>query len=328
MVGSSSPLDALDIARAYMRAWNRRDRAALDAAYHPDAVAELFAPVASEDGERWSGRAAIVAGLDAFFAAYDGALAGGQFFEVRTVARIETGWTHVEWTARLSQRPAAATDTAEETAYAGYFHFRIRDGLIAEQRAVAHATELSGAPLSHPEALQAQAARADGGSGEGPPRGSRLYPSRPIVGVGAVIIADGQVVLIKRKFEPLAGQWSLPGGSLEVGETLEAGVAREMLEETGLEVEVGPVVDVFDRILLDAERRVRYHFVLIDYLCTPRGGELRAASDVADARLVDPDQLAEYRLTPKAEDVIRKGVARWKALLLAAAPEEIHGHPE
>ena len=79
----------------------------------------------------------------------------------------------------------------------------------------------------------------------------------------------GKVVLVKRRFEPLAGQWSLPGGRLELGETLEAGLAREMLEETGLEVEVGPVVDVFDRILLDPERKVRYHYVLIDYLCRP-----------------------------------------------------------
>ena len=83
-----------------------------------------------------------------------------------------------------------------------------------------------------------------------PEKSPRIYPSRPIVGVGAVIIDDGRVVLIKRRYEPLAGQWSLPGGTLEVGETLEAGVAREMLEETGLEVEVGPVIDVFDRILL------------------------------------------------------------------------------
>jgi ADP-ribose pyrophosphatase YjhB (NUDIX family) len=119
------------------------------------------------------------------------------------------------------------------------------------------------------------------------------------------------VVLIKRRFEPLAGQWSIPGGSLEVGETLEAGVAREMLEETGLHVDVGPVVDVFDRILLDGDHKVRYHFVLIDYLCTPRGGELRAASDVADVALVAPDDLGPYRLTPKADAVIRKALAIW-----------------
>ena len=98
-------------------------------------------------------------------------------------------------------------------------------------------------------------------------------------------------MLIKRKFEPLAGQWSLPGGTLELGESLEAGVAREMREETGLEVEVGPVVEVFDRILLDTEGRVRYHFVLIDYLCRPIGGRLVAGSDVADAVLADPTTL-------------------------------------
>ena len=119
---------------------------------------------------------------------------------------------------------------------------------------------------------------------------------------------DGKVVLVKRRFEPLAGQWSLPGGRLELGETLEAGLAREMLEETGLEVEVGPVVDVFDRILLDPERNVRYHYVLIDYLCRPIGGTLTHGSDVAAAELVDPGELDRYRLTPKATSVIEKAL--------------------
>lgn len=137
---------------------------------------------------------------------------------------------------------------------------------------------------------------------------SREYPERPIVGVGAVIIQDGRVVLIRRKYEPLAGQWSLPGGALEIGETLEAGVAREMLEETGLEVEVGPVIEVFDRITFDATRRVRYHFVLIDYLCWPIGGELRAGSDVDDVALVDPSELARYEITAKATAVIHRGL--------------------
>jgi ADP-ribose pyrophosphatase YjhB (NUDIX family) len=120
---------------------------------------------------------------------------------------------------------------------------------------------------------------------------------------------DGKVVLVKRRFEPLAGQWSLPGGRLELGETLEAGLAREMLEETGLDVEVGPVVDVFDRILLDPERKVRYHYVLIDYLCRPIGGALAHGSDVAAAELVDTGDLGRYRLTPKATSVIEKAVA-------------------
>ena len=129
------------------------------------------------------------------------------------------------------------------------------------------------------------------------------------MGVGAVIVHEGNVVLIKRKFEPLAGQWSLPGGTLELGESLEAGVAREMREETGLEVEVGPVVEVFDRILLDLDGRVRYHFVLIDYLCRPIGGQLVAGSDVADAVLADPTTLSNYRMTPKAVSVIERALA-------------------
>ncbi len=137
---------------------------------------------------------------------------------------------------------------------------------------------------------------------------TRQYPERPIVGVGAVILDAGQVVLIRRRYEPLAGRWSLPGGTLEVGETLEAGVARELREETGLEVEVGPVIEVFDRILLDEERRVRYHFVLIDYLCWPVGGHLRAGSDVDAAALVDPAALEPYDLTPKATAVIARGL--------------------
>ncbi len=148
-----------------------------------------------------------------------------------------------------------------------------------------------------------------------PEKSPRIYPSRPIVGVGAVIVDDeGRVVLIKRRYEPLAGQWSLPGGTLEVGETLEAGVAREMLEETGLEVEVGPVIDVFDRILLDADKKVRYHFVLVDYLCRPRGGSLAADSDVTDAVYAHPEHLAEYKLTAKAEEMIRKGVDLWRRI--------------
>ena len=136
----------------------------------------------------------------------------------------------------------------------------------------------------------------------------RQYPSRPIVGVGAVVLDAGRVVLIRRRFEPLAGHWSLPGGTLELGETLEAGVAREILEETALTVSVGPVIEVFDRIMLDEERRVRYHFVLVDYLCRRISGDLRAGSDVDAAVLVDPGALAQYGLTAKATAVINRGL--------------------
>jgi 8-oxo-dGTP diphosphatase len=137
---------------------------------------------------------------------------------------------------------------------------------------------------------------------------TRIYPDRPYVGVGAVIVRDGQVLIVKRKYDPLAGQWSLPGGGVELGETLEASVTREMLEETGLDIEVGPVIEVFDRITRDERGEVRYHFVLVDYLCWPIGGELRASSDVADARFVDPAELPHYKLTAKADEVIARAL--------------------
>ncbi|OFW03206.1 MAG: hypothetical protein A3I61_01110 [Acidobacteria bacterium RIFCSPLOWO2_02_FULL_68_18] len=136
----------------------------------------------------------------------------------------------------------------------------------------------------------------------------REYPERPIVGVGAVIVSGGGVLVVRRRYEPLAGRWSLPGGALELGETLESGVRREMLEETGLEVEVGPVIEVFDRILLDETRRVRYHFVLVDYLCWPVGGELGPGSDVDAAVFVRPTELDPYDLTTKARAVIDRAL--------------------
>ena len=114
---------------------------------------------------------------------------------------------------------------------------------------------------------------------------------------------------MKRRFEPLAGQWSLPGGAVDVGETLAECVTREMREETGLEVEVGAVIEVFDRIMHDAGGRVQYHYVLVDYVCRPVGGTLAAASDVADVAWVNPGDLTRFHLTDKAIEVIRQGIA-------------------
>jgi len=136
----------------------------------------------------------------------------------------------------------------------------------------------------------------------------RKYPDRPYVGIGGIIVHEGRVVLVKRRFEPLAGQWSIPGGAVETGETLESCLIREMAEETGFVVEVGPVVEVLDRITHDDDGRVLYHFVLIDYLCWPVGGELRAGSDVAEAVLVEPSELAQYQLTEKALAVIERAL--------------------
>src|SRR5205809_2114809 len=114
----------------------------------------------------------------------------------------------------------------------------------------------------------------------------RRHPERPIVAVGAVILDGDRVLLVKRGQEPLKGEWSLPGGAIEIGETLEAAVVREVREETCLDVEVGPLVDVVNRITRDAEGRVDYHFVVVDYLCRPLGGTLACASDAAAAEWV------------------------------------------
>ena len=139
----------------------------------------------------------------------------------------------------------------------------------------------------------------------GAPSG-REYPSRPMVGVGGIVFVGGKVLLIKRRFEPLAGRWSLPGGALEVGETLAEGLAREMKEETGLDVQVGPVVDVFDRITRDEQGRARFHYVLVDFLCAVRAGAPVAGSDVSEVALADPDGLGSYELTPKTAEVIAR----------------------
>ena len=138
---------------------------------------------------------------------------------------------------------------------------------------------------------------------------NREFPSQPIVGVGAVIIQDGRAVLVRRGGEPLAGEWSVPGGVLELGETLRRGAEREALEETGLLVRAGEVLEVFDSIVPASDGRVRYHFVLIDFLCTVEGGELRAGGDAADVRWAAADDLAALSLRPDIDAVIRKGLA-------------------
>lgn len=136
----------------------------------------------------------------------------------------------------------------------------------------------------------------------------REYPDRPLVGVGAVIIQDDRVVVVKRASEPLKGRWSIPGGMLELGEKLREATAREALEETGLIVEAGDVLDVFDAIYVDPTGLTQYHYVLIDFLCRPVGGELRAGSDVSEARWVAESELEVLGMTENTLKVIRKGL--------------------
>ncbi len=135
---------------------------------------------------------------------------------------------------------------------------------------------------------------------------SREYPDRPYVGVGGVVIEDGRVLLIRRANEPRQGEWSIPGGLVETGETLEYAVARELQEETGLVVRPLGVIEVFERIVLDGKGRARYHFVLIDYLCERLEGNARAGSDVLDVAWVEEAQLGRYEISEKAAEIIRK----------------------
>src|SRR3974377_1492479 len=134
---------------------------------------------------------------------------------------------------------------------------------------------------------------------------AREYPELPVVGVGGVLMEEGRTLLIKRGSEPLLGQWSIPGGTLELGESLQEGVAREMLEETGLEVPWLDMIEVFDRIYLEPEEKIvngkprpKYHYVIVDYLCERLNGTAKAGSDVTDIAFSAEDELEKFHLTP------------------------------
>lgn len=288
------PTDPFDTVRRLYRALNAGDLDEIGRVYDQDATAELvFDGMFTVDG-----RHAILEHYRALLARWRGRV------DVQMVGGIQTGWgwAQADWI----EFGAGAGTGGLEPHRAGHSHFLIDNGRIRRHRRVITATG--------PEAIARLRPQNE--------RASRRYPARPIAGVGAVILcplhgdpcaplatnASPGVVLIKRLHEPLAGHWTLPGGTLDLGETLESGAAREALEETGLVVDVGPVVDVFDRILLDDEGKVRYHFVLIDYLCRPIGGALAAGSDAADIVIADPDDLEPYRLAAKATDIIRRAV--------------------
>ncbi len=148
---------------------------------------------------------------------------------------------------------------------------------------------------------------------------SREYPERPVVGVGGVIIDQGRTLLIRRGSEPLLGEWSIPGGTLELGESLQEGVVRELLEETGIEVRVLDLIEVFDRIypgdgsLGAVQVRPRFHFVIADYLCECLSGDPRAGSDVTDVAFAREDELTRFHLTETATRVVKKAFAMSRA---------------
>lgn len=145
---------------------------------------------------------------------------------------------------------------------------------------------------------------------------SREFPQMPLVGVGAVIVDQGRILLVRRGHEPLKGQWSLPGGLVEVGESLHAGVIREVAEETGLQVRPIELVELLDRIHREGER-VRFHYVIADYLCTVAGGTLKAASDADEARWVERAEWNSHSalvLDPVTVRVMEAGWQRAKAL--------------
>src|SRR5216684_1621911 len=153
---------------------------------------------------------------------------------------------------------------------------------------------------------------------------SREYPDRPVVGVGGVIIDEGRALLIRRGSEPLRGEWSIPGGTLELGETLAEGVARELLEETGLVVRVLGQIEVFERIYTEKsggagkkKKRPRFHYVIVDYFCERVSGEPRAGSDVTDVAYAREDELDKFHLTETALRILRKAFAMDRALRAA-----------
>jgi mutator protein MutT len=138
----------------------------------------------------------------------------------------------------------------------------------------------------------------------------RDYPERPIIGVAAVVIENDKVALVRRGRPPAYGEWSLPGGAVELGETVEKAVIREVREEIGLEVEVLELVAILDRIFLDKEGQVQFHYVLLDFLCRKTGGKLQASSDAISCARVHFSALDEYKLTKETREVINKAYQR------------------
>ncbi|HEV2287916.1 MAG TPA: NUDIX hydrolase [Candidatus Acidoferrales bacterium] len=137
----------------------------------------------------------------------------------------------------------------------------------------------------------------------------REYPEHPVIAVGGVVIADSRALLIRRGQAPLEGRWSIPGGILELGETISEGIARELLEETGIEAKPTELLEVYEKVFRDASGRAQYHFVILDYLCEFRGGTAQPGGDVTAVAWASEAELSQYELTDAATRVIQKAFA-------------------
>ena len=142
----------------------------------------------------------------------------------------------------------------------------------------------------------------------------RLYPKQPIIGVGAVIICNGKILLERRKNEPGKGKWSIPGGLVELGESAEETVIREVMEETGLEVEAPMLIDVVHNVTMDENGKVEYHFVIVDYFVKLKGGVLEASSDAAELEWVQLSAVENYDLTESIREFFSRNSVRLKKL--------------
>jgi len=142
----------------------------------------------------------------------------------------------------------------------------------------------------------------------------REYPSQPVVGVGAIILNKGKILLVKRGVEPGKGRWSIPGGAVELGEGLREALKREVEEECGLDVEADRPMDVVENIIPDEDGRLRFHYIVLDFLARLRGGTLNPSSDVADARWVPLDQAETYDLTKTFRAFLEKHKGELKNL--------------